>query len=362
MFRILFIAVTGLLGSTLGLGAKTAARPVWFEPTPGGGYLTRQGAVELALQPRGFRWSFASHLTIASTVEAAFAGQQPSHLGRLVGEQPLGVWANDLTAHRHAARIPLYQRARYRDLYPGIDLVFHGRQLQLEFDFELAAGADPSQIRLNLRGHQGLIIAPDGSLTIDSAGGQIHWHRPVVTQAGVRLEGQFRLLAYNSVGFVVGPHNHRQPLVIDPVLSYSTYFGASGNDGARAIATDLAGNVYIAGLTTSQNLPVSRTAAQPAYGGQASAINSGDTFVAKFTPTGAVAFVTYLGGSGDDTPGGIAVDPSGNVYIAGMTTSRNFPVTPNAPQRNYAGAGGGQLFPAGDAYVVKLNSCGCALC
>ena len=91
--------------------------------------------------------------------------------------------------------------------------------------------------------------------------GQIRWNRPVVTQAGVRVEGQFRLLAHNSVGFALGPHNRHQPLVIDPVLSYSTYFGASGNDGATAITTDPSGNVYVAGLTTSQNLPVSRPAA-----------------------------------------------------------------------------------------------------
>lgn len=109
----------------------------------------------------------------ASTVEATFAGQQPSRLGQLAGEQPLGVRANDLTANRRTAQIPLYQLARYRNLYPGIDFVFHGRQSQPEFDFELAAGADPSQIRLNLRGHQRLTRAPDGSLTIDAAGGQI---------------------------------------------------------------------------------------------------------------------------------------------------------------------------------------------
>ena len=137
------------------------------------------------------------------------------------------------------------------------------------------------------------------------------------------------------MGFALGPHDRAKPLLIDPILSYSTYFGGSGNDAGLSIATDANGNVYVAGLTTSQDLPVSRTAAQAAYGGQASALNSGDTFVAKLTSNGTLAFVTYLGGSGDDTPGGIAVDLSGNVYVSGMTTSRNFPVSSGAPQRTY---------------------------
>ena len=146
MFRIGLIAFTGLLASALVLGAKTTARPVWFEATRGGGYLTRQGAVELALEPRGLRWSFANHTATASAIEATFAGQRPSGLGQLLGEQPLGVLATDLTANRRAAQVALYQQARYRDLYPGIDLVFHGRQSQPEFDFELAAGAAAARV------------------------------------------------------------------------------------------------------------------------------------------------------------------------------------------------------------------------
>ena len=352
MFCTWHVTFATLLASSMAFCAKPSALPVWYEAVAGGGFLSRQGPVQLALEPDRLRWQFAGE----GAVEATFAGPQ---LGqpKLVGEQPLLARANYLTATRQGTAA-LYQRARYRNLYPGVDLVFHGQQSEPEFDFEIAAGASASQIRLNLRGHRRLAVAPDGSLQIDAAGGQIRWHRPVVIQDGARIEGRFRLLSANAVGFILGPHDRAKPLVIDPTLSYSTYFGASGNDGGLSITTDSIGNVYIAGLTTSPDLPVSRTAVQSAYGGQASAINSGDTFVAKFTAAGAISFVTYLGGSGDDTPGGIAVDLSGNVYVTGMTTSRNFPVTANAPQRTYGGTGGGQLLPAGDAYVVKLNSTG----
>lgn len=333
------------------LSAKPVPMPVWYEPAAGGIYVSRQGPVQLALRPDRLCWTFGGQ----NPVEVRFSGTAWGRQTRLQGEQPMAARAQYLTAARMEKNVPLYERARYRDLYPGVDLVFHGAQSRPEFDFELAAGVDAAQVQLDLRGHRGLAIEADGSLTIDSKGGQIHWHRPVVIQDGRRVEGKFRLLGRNGVGFVLGPHDPARPVVIDPVLSYSTYFGAAGNDAAMSVATDAMGNAYVFGLTTSQELRVSRNAAQPAYGGQASGLNGGDTFVAKFSPAGALLFVTYLGGSGDDAPGGIAVDLSGNVYLAGMTTSRNFPVTANAPQRTYAGAGAGQLFPAGDAFVAKLS-------
>ena len=121
----------------------------------------------------------------------------------------------------------------------------------------------------------------------------------MVLQGGVRIEGRFRVFGKNGVGFALAPHDRTQPLVIDPALSYSTYFGAAGNDAGYSMTTDTNRNVYVAGLTTSQELPVSRTAAQPAFGRQASALNNGDTFVAKYTSAGALSFVTCLGSEPD---------------------------------------------------------------
>ncbi len=327
------------------------ALPVWYEAS-GSGYVSRQGAAELRLEADRLRWTLGGARGVEATFAGAARGRRPE------AESPLAARANYLTAARQETGVALYQKARYRGLYPGVDLVFHGQGMRGEFDFELAPGADVSQIRVELRGHRGLKLEADGTLTVRAEGGEMHWHPPVVLQEGRRVAGAFRLQGRSAVGFTVARYDRAKALTIDPVLSYSTYFGAAGNDSALSVATDAAGNVYVAGLTTSQDLAVSRTAVQPAYGGQASGLNGGDTFVAKFTPAGALSFVTYLGGAGDDTPGGIAVDVSGNVYVAGMTTSRNFPVSANAPQRNYGGAGAGQLFPSGDAYVAKLNAAG----
>jgi uncharacterized protein (TIGR03437 family) len=118
---------------------------------------------------------------------------------------------------------------------------------------------------------------------------------------------------------------------------------------------DAAGNVYIAGYTTTASLPVSRTAAQPAYGGQTANFMTGDAFVAKFNPSGVLVYLTYLGGSGDDVASAIAVDAAGNAYVTGYTNSRDFPVTANAAQAVYAGAGGNDLVKLGDAFVTKLS-------
>ena len=144
--------------------------------------------------------------------------------------------------------------------------------------------------------------------------------------------------------------------MIDPTLRYSTYLGGTGNDGGRGIGVDSTGNVYIVGNTASANLPTV-SAAQANYGGMSANFMNGDAFVAKFSPAGALLYLTYLGGSGDDAATAVAVDPSGNAYVVGLTTSSNFP-TANPLQANYGGAGGKGFVRTGDAFVAKLNPAG----
>ena len=166
-------------------------------------------------------------------------------------------------------------------------------------------------------------------------------HAPVIYQeiGGVRKRWRAATSRGDGrFGFTVGPYDPSQPLIIDPVLIYSTYLGGSGGDSGRSIIVDASGNVYVAGGTTSTDFPTSSPFQTTNRGGF-------DVFVAKLNPAGsALVFSTYLGGNGDDA-NGIAVDSAGNIYIAGDTESSNFPTTPGAYQTTFGGMGGGPSEP-----------------
>ncbi|MGA2116778.1 MAG: SBBP repeat-containing protein, partial [Bryobacteraceae bacterium] len=155
-------------------------------------------------------------------------------------------------------------------------------------------------------------------------------------------------------------------------LVYLTYLGGSGDDAASAIAVDSAGDAYVCGLTTSSNFPTTANAYQTVYGGagNAAAGYSGDAFVAKLNPSGnTLIYSTYLGGNDNDAAAAIAIDASGNAYVAGATASRNFPATPGAYQTTMNGAGGEPVMPIygtpvwdpGDAFVAKFDPTGSKL-
>src|SRR5262249_5109415 len=159
--------------------------------------------------------------------------------------------------------------------------------------------------------------------------------------------GGFTLDGDGTVGFQVGAYDRSRPLVIDPVIVFSTYLGGSGADTAYAVAVDSSGNSYLTGNTASTNFPTSSGSYQTTLSG------SSDAFVTELDVTGALVYSTYLGGSGADTGYGIAVDSSGNAYVTGQTSSSNFPTTSGPYQTS---SGGGT-----DAFVTKLNSSGTAL-
>ncbi|HJT87991.1 MAG TPA: SBBP repeat-containing protein, partial [Bryobacteraceae bacterium] len=257
------------------------------------------------------------------------------------------------------AAVPRYARVLLRNVYPDVDLLVYGSEKSIEFDFDLAAGADPHRIRMDFTGASGARI-DEGALVLSTPAGDVRWSEPAIYQTVEgrrrRVNGRFVLEGGNRVRFAIGPYDRARALVIDPTISFATYFGGSNNEAARGIALDSSGNIYIAGYTTSRALPVSASAVQPAYGGDTTSYQTGDAFVAKFTPAGALAAMTYLGGSRDDLASSLAVDSSGNVYVTGYTNSRDFPITSKAYQQQFAGAGGNLLFTAGDAFVVKLNS------
>lgn len=243
-----------------------------------------------------------------------------------------------------------FGKVRYSGVYPGIDLVYYGNQQQLEYDFIVAPGHDPDQIAMDFDGVDSLSLDAGGNLVLRTTGGVITQNKPVVYQdiAGARLpvEGRYQLLAGNRVGFALGRYDAGHPLIIDPILGYSTFLGGGGNDNVSALALDAAGNLYVAGTTASINFP-QRGAVQASNAGVS------DAFVSKFNPDGTgLVYSTYLGGGGDDFGIGLDVDAGGNAVVMGHTTSTNFPVKA-AIQATHAADGGLQ-----DAYVAKLNAAG----
>jgi Beta-propeller repeat len=251
--------------------------------------------------------------------------------------------------------VPTYSKVKYEGIYSGIDLVYYGNQKQIEYDFVVAPGTDLSRIRLKFRGAGKLRIDDKGDLVFGAAVDEVRLQKPQVYQetSGTRkiIEGRYRIAAANTIGFRVADYDRSKPLIIDPVLDYSTYLGGNGADEGNSVALDSSGNVYVTGLTDSTNFPTTTAAFQTTlgYGGPF------NVFVAKLNATGsALVYSTYLGGSREVTQGyGIAVDSSGNAYVTGLTESSDFPTTTGAFQTTFGATA--------NAFVTKLNATGSAL-
>jgi hypothetical protein len=273
---------------------------------------------------------------------AAVKGREllPGKSNHFIGNDP-SKWQTD---------VPQYARVEYEDVYPGVSLTYYGNQGQLEYDFVVAPGADPKQIHFAIAGADALRIDKDGNLVLSLPDGEVVHRAPVVYQEvnGARgaVEGRFALKGEHEVGFEVDQYDPERPLVVDPVLAYSTYLGGSADDWGWSIAVDASGNTYVAGSTSSIDFPTAAPM-QPANAGQS------DAFVVKVSASGALVYSTYLGGIAHDSANGIAVDASGSGWIAGQTSSTDFP-TANPVQ---AANGGGDS----DAFVAKLNATGSAL-
>jgi hypothetical protein len=249
--------------------------------------------------------------------------------------------------------VTTFAKVRYHNVYPGIDLVYYGNQQQLEHDFIVTPRADPKAIQLKIEGTKKIRLDSGGNLVMQVPGGEVRLRKPLLYQeaAGERREiaGEYKLERTNLIGFRVARYDETRPLIIDPVLVYSTYFGGTSQDnGDGGIAVDSSGNVYVSGLTDSSDFPTTSGAYQTNFRGFR------DIFVTKLNPTGsAVVYSTYLGGSGGEDGGNVAVDSAGNLYVAGQTNSSDFP-TVNALQSSYGGG-------ASDGVVTKIDPTGSAL-
>ena len=260
--------------------------------------------------------------------------KQPGISNYFIGDNP-SKWRTN---------IPNYGRVALREVYPGIDLVFYSNERQLEYDWIIAPGADPKQIRVKWEGPRHLTKNVSGGLVLSAS---LVQHKPIILQDGKSIEGGY-IVSGREVAFELAKYDAAKPLVIDPVLVYSTYLGGSGSDGGSAIAVDGSGNAYVTGDTNSTNFPTANPL-QARNGGA-----SFNAFVTKINAAGSVrVYSTYLGGKGTDYGYGIAVDGSGNAYVTGQTTSTNFP-TSNALQPSFGGG-------FSDAFVTKINAAGSAL-
>lgn len=291
----------------------------------------------------------------ASSIEGE--DELPGKVNYLLGDQP-GQWRTNIST---------YKKVRYREVYPGVDVVYYGNQRQLEYDFIVAAGRDPGVIKFKLAGADRIRLDESGDLRLSVKNSEVRLQKPFIyqlTDTGERSEvkGEY-VVKGKEIGFKVRAFDSRKPLVIDPVLSYATLLGANGADQGNGIAVDAQGNAYVTGVTSSATFPVTPGAFQTTPGfafvtkidatgsnliystylgdnettATAIAVDSSgsayitgsafsDAFVTKLNPSGSgITLSLQLGGDRDDAGNAIALDGSGNIYVAGLTTSTNFP-------------------------------------
>jgi hypothetical protein len=277
----------------------------------------------------------------ATASPAAGEDELPGRSNYFVGRDP-GKWRTN---------IPTYARVRFGQVYPRVDLVYYGRQGRLENDFEIGAGADPRVITWEVQGAEHIRVASNGDLVLTVAGSPVRLEQPRAYQfaAAQKQEVQVRYRAQGkTVSFELGNYDRSRKLIIDPVLTYSSYLGGSGGDAAYGIAVDSAGEAYVTGVTASTNFPVS------ANGYQTTLAGTSNVFITKFNAGGTgILYSAYLGGSGVDIPSQIVLDATNDIFVVGSTNSNNFPTTSGALEQDYSGNQ--------DAFLTELNPGGSAL-
>ena len=399
--RILRVLVpTAVALSPLGAHAKvdppasatnvTAALPLTFERNQGQeaaglDFVAHGQSMALGLSPHGVL--FAQSSDAQGNVDLGFIGASPKvHAGVGVSRQA-GVVnyfiGNDPTRwHRN---VPTYSRVRYQGVYPGVDVVYYGNREHLEYDLVVAPGANARVIGLSVTGADSVQLDAQGALNIARGGRSLILDHPIAYQLinghRQRVASAYRLDG-NQVHFEVGQYNHSRPLIIDPVLSYFSYLGGSSTDvigngspqggyypsgylGSQAIGLDAAGDVYVAGYTTSTNFPT-----QSPIGAAPTKTNGTSwAFVSKFAADGkSLIFSTYLGGTnGYDFGYALAVDSAGNAFVGGQAGSSDFPVTSGAYQTvcspNYNNQAGTAQTGCGndqgyESFLAKLSPTG----
>ncbi len=352
-----FEANRGQWADSIRFRTNTSGATLWFTGSAVYYQFTRRSAGEIdaygraSLEPNknGSEIDRSETMMIKATIVGAsinpdISGREPLEYkcNYFVGKDP-DRWHTD---------VPTYRAIVLDEIYPGVDLVYYGNGHQMEYDFRVAVGADHSQIRIQYEGANGLAVDSDGALIISTDWGQIKELSPVVYHevGGSRrtVESEYLIHDDHTFGFRLGVgYDTKLPVVIDPVVVYSTFLGGQNAETGRDIAVDASGAVFVTGETFSADFPTLDSYQE--Y--QASYMNA---FVTKVSSAGnSLVYSTYLGGSGSDAGYALTVGSDGAVYLTGFTTSTDFP-TPDAYQGTYGGA-------PFDGFVAKLSSGGNSL-
>lgn len=323
------------------------------EPTR---FLLRNGPLTTLFERDGARFRLCGNAeNDCGYASLRFRGAAPSSV---VGDGELATRSNYFIGNDPAkwrVGVRHYSSIRYADAYPGIDIVFRINEASaLEYDFVVRPGASVSDIRLVFDSTDEPTVDDEGAIRIGLGSSVLRQPPPKIFQQvdGIerRIPGRYRTLEAREIALDVGPYDTRLPLVIDPVITYSTYLGGTGFDLGWDVEVDGTGSVTVTGATQAADFPTE--APLQATGGGASQ----DIFVAKLNPSGSsLIFSTYLGGSELEGPGSLAVGNDGSIYVAGSTESSNYP-TFNAFRSTLAGSGSYR-----DAVVTKLSPNGDAL-
>ena len=348
--------------------------PLWFEATDNATFTTRSPGAEFAITATGAEITLQKSGSPSAKVRMSFVG---STAGQLHGGQPLAGQVNHFIGNDAAqwrTGLSTFAQVRLENIYPGVSVSYYGNAEQLEYDFNLAAGVSPETIALRFDGAEKISMDAQGRLVLQVNGGQILQHPPVAYQIinGERraVAASYKITDARTAAFAIGTFDHSQPLVIDPVLGYASYFGGNFGEEAWAIAINPVDNsIYLAGQTfstqISNGIPFAKNGAFTNYNG---GVQAGDAFVAKFDSTGTnLLYCTYLGGSVDDAAYAIAVDAAGHAFVTGATVSSNFPVLNAVTNGAYNGSRiSGVKDPdlgyfSADAFVAELETNGSSL-
>jgi Abnormal spindle-like microcephaly-assoc'd, ASPM-SPD-2-Hydin/Beta-propeller repeat len=272
--------------------------------------------------------------------KVAAGGELPGKTNYLLGRDPKK-WLKD---------VPHYAAVGYQGIYKGVDGRFYGGRKGLEYDLIVSPGGDAGKIRLRAAGAKEMHLDANGNLLVRVGRRQLVMRRPEMYQSDglkrISIDGGYKLLAQNEFGFRVGEYRRDLPLTIDPSISliYTTFLGGAGTEKGNSVSVDSSGNIYVGGTTTDDvSFPESSTPIGPADG-------TSVLFAAKVDVGGALDYLTFIGGSGDEEGGLVAVDNSespADLAILGWTTSTDFPVTD-----------GSMLTGSPETTVSKLNSAG----
>jgi hypothetical protein len=266
--------------------------------------------------------------------------EMPTKVSYFIGNDP----------SKHRTGLSTYRYVSLGEVWSGIEVKLKATQKTVGKLFYVQPGADPSKIQVQVDGAKGLKLSKDGEIIIQTGLGDLKLSKPVAWQEkdGEKLpvDVSYKLIGKNRYSFVVAKADPSLPIVIDPILQ-STYLGGSDIDGAYALAIHpTTGGVYVAGETWSTDFPRTSGGAQANYSG-----GFNDAFVARLNSSlTQILQATYLGGrNGGDDAYALAIHPTtGEVYVAGWTSSDDFPNTSGGAQASRRGFS--------DAFVARLTA------